>query len=97
MADDETIERVRGWIDAAERVVVLTNLFRDFVRDGLSPLIQDAKNRVDPQSPEGEQLAAIHRQANADLSEVKNGIATGAVRDHRRVQDSLKQLEELAP
>lgn len=81
----------------AERAAVLTNLLHDFVRDGLSPLLQDAKTRIDPQSPEGQQLVAIHQQAGADLNELKTTLATGAIRDHHRVQESLKQLEALTP
>jgi hypothetical protein len=81
----------------AERVAVLTNLFHDFVRDGLSPLLHDAKTRIDPQSPEGQRLVAIHQQAGADLNELKTTLATGAIRDHHRVQESLKQLDELTP
>ncbi|MCS6864807.1 MAG: hypothetical protein RMJ56_18425 [Gemmataceae bacterium] len=81
----------------AERVVMLTNLFGDFVRDGLSPLLEEVKARIDPQSPEGERLGVIQQQARADLQELKLTLTTGAVRDNQRVQESLKQLDELTP
>jgi hypothetical protein len=81
----------------AERIVELTGLFREFVRDGLAPTITEAQRGVPLDSPSGRQLRDLRDTVAKDVTSLKAAIpATGKVGDNPRVQDALKQLDELA-
>lgn len=83
--------------DDAERVVELTGLFHNVVRDGLAPTITDGLNTVNPTSPAAKKLREVRGNAAADVSGLKAVIpANGKLAENPRVKDSLKQLDEIA-
>ena len=79
--------------DDAERVAELTVLFRDLVRDGLVPTINDGLKVVNPKSPAFTKLREVRGYAADDVVKVKT--ATGKLTANPRVKDSLKELDEL--
>jgi hypothetical protein len=81
----------------AERVAVLTNLFRDVVRDGLVPTLTEARNSVPPQSPGAQQVRDLQSLASNDIIRIQSSIpSSGAMGDSPRIKDARKQLEDLA-
>jgi hypothetical protein len=80
----------------AERVAELTGLFREVVRDGLVPTMNEARQSVPPQSPGAQKLRDLQTLATNDVSGLKTAIpASGKVGDNPRVKDARKQLDEL--
>jgi len=80
----------------AERVAVLTLLFRDVVRDGFLPTHAEAKEHVTPESPGAKHLKQLRSSISEDVTKLKAAIPTsGKVGDSARVRDALKQLDEL--
>jgi|GEM_PF-3279458 len=80
----------------AERVAVLTDLFRDFVREGLLPTLDDAKRDVPAESPDGKRLRDLRLKAAGDLNDLKKASSTGKLSDSQRVKDAIKQLDEVS-
>ena len=80
----------------AERVAELTGLFRDVVRDGLVPTMNEAQASVPPQSKAAKQLAQLRKYTTDDVDGLKATIPAGKLADNPRVKDALKQLDELA-
>jgi hypothetical protein len=81
----------------AERVAELTVLFRNLVRDGLVPVINDGLSVVPPQSPAFKKLREVRGYAAADVTDLKAKIpASAKLSDNARVKESLKQLDEVA-
>ncbi|MBN9120586.1 MAG: hypothetical protein J0I06_15775 [Planctomycetes bacterium] len=78
----------------AERVAELTGLFRDIVRDGLVPTINDGLATVPPQSPAARKLREVQGHAADDVTKVK--AATGKWAENPRIKDALKQLDQVA-
>lgn len=83
--------------DDAERVAELTPLFRDLVRDGLVPTINDGLKVVTPESPAAKKLRAVRGYAVEDVAKVKARLSAGSkLTDNARVRESLKELDQLA-
>jgi hypothetical protein len=81
----------------AERVVELTGLFHNLVRDGLVPTINDGLKSVPPQSPSAVKLREVRGLAVSDVTNVKSAIpSTGKLGDNQQVREALKNLDELA-
>lgn len=81
--------------DDAERVAVLTDLFREFVRDGLAPTLADAKRDIPPESPDSKRLQKVRGDANTDLNDLKAAITkSGKLSESQRVKVAAKQLDE---
>jgi hypothetical protein len=81
----------------AERVAELTVLFRDLVRDGLVPILNEGLKMVPPESPTAKKLREVRGWAGEDVTKVKAAIpASSKLADNARVKESLKQLDEVA-
>lgn len=81
----------------AERVAVLTGLYKQVVTDGLAPTIKDASQEVRPDSPRGKVLKDVRAYAENDLAALKAAIGkSDKVRANPHVQDAAKGLDELA-
>lgn len=81
----------------AERVAVLTELFRDFVREGLLPTLDDAKRDVPPESPDGKRLRDLRLKAAGDLNDLKKAASSpGKLSDNQRVKEAVKQLDDIS-
>jgi hypothetical protein len=80
----------------AERVAVLTELFRNFVNEGLVPTIDDAKQNIPTGSPDAVKLTTLREQASSDLTDLKTAIGKNEkLNENPRVKDAVKQLDEL--
>jgi hypothetical protein len=80
-----------------DRVAELAGLFRDLVRDGLVPTIEDAQRGVPPESPSGRRLRDLRGTAAKDVSDLKAAVAApGTLGDNPLIKDVRKQLDELA-
>ncbi|HEY1192041.1 MAG TPA: hypothetical protein VGE74_30710 [Gemmata sp.] len=80
-----------------ERVVELTELFREIVRDALLPTIEDGKRLLTPGSPGAAQLRKTRDDSARDIRKLKAAIpATGKVGESARVKEALKQLDGLS-
>jgi hypothetical protein len=80
----------------AERVAVLMGLYRELVRDGLVPTLEEAKVGITPNSPADVQLKGVRGQYATDVSDLRKfATSTGKLADNPRVKDALKQLDEL--
>ena len=71
----------------AERVVELTSLFCDLVRDGLVPTITDGLQVIPPESPSAKKLREVRGLAVGDVTKVKAVVPAG---------ESAKQLDKVA-
>jgi hypothetical protein len=80
--------------DDADRVAELAGLFRVIARDGVVPVLNDAKRVVSPESPDGKRLRELREQAARDVSDVK-ALAGGKLGASARVRDALKALDEV--
>ncbi|MBP3957987.1 hypothetical protein J8F10_22255 [Gemmata sp. G18] len=81
----------------AERVAVLTDLFREVMRDGLLPTLKDGKRTVPPGSPAAMKLRDVREASVQDIAELKTALpVTGKVAESSRVKDAFKQLDEVA-
>ena len=81
----------------AERVAELTVLFRNLVRDGLVPVINDGLKVVTPKSPASDQILLVRELAGKDVTALKAKIpASGKLAENAKVKESLKQLDEVA-
>ncbi len=81
----------------AERVAVLTDLFREVVRDGLLPTLKDGKQTVPPESPAAKKLREVRDASAQDIAELKAALPkTGKVAESPRIKDAFKQLDEVA-
>lgn len=79
----------------AERVAELTGLFREVVRDGLVPTLEEGQLAVTPESPSGRKLRDLRGAAATDLNYLRAVIPAGKVADNPRVRDAVKNLDEL--
>lgn len=80
----------------AERVAELTGLFHEIVSKGLAPTLNEQQAIVPPQSKAGQKLAQLRKYTTDDVDGLKAAIPAGKFADNPRVQDALKQLDELA-
>jgi len=77
-----------------DRVSELAGLMGDVVRDGLVPIMDEAKD-IPPDSPDGKRFAALRETVVADLDNVRTGIPAGKVGDNAKVKAALASLAEL--
>ena len=76
----------------AERVAELIVLFRDVVKDGLVPTINDGLKVATPESPSARKLREVRGETAADVVNVKTAV--GKWGENPRVKESLKQLDD---
>jgi hypothetical protein len=82
--------------DAAERVAELGNHFDLVVRDGLVPMIDEARRTIHPMSPDAVRLKVLRESANDDLNSAFTAIPTnGALGDNARVREVSAKLGSL--
>lgn len=80
----------------AERVIELTGLFREVVRDALLPTLDDGRRTVTPESPAAKRLREVREDSARDMSELRAAFpSTGKVAESAGVREVLKQLDEL--
>jgi hypothetical protein len=80
----------------AERVAVLMGLYRELVRDGLMPTIEEAKVGIPPNSPADLKLRGVREKYATNVSELRtHATSTGKLANNPRVKEALKQLDEL--
>jgi hypothetical protein len=80
----------------AGRVTELTGLYRDLLRDGLVPTLNDARREVTPDSPGGKKLRELRTATADNVAELKAQLPAGKLAAEPGVKDALKQLDELA-
>lgn len=78
-----------------DRVVELTGLMCEVVRDGLAPLLDDAERTIPPESPQGKRVKELQSLAAADIDAVRNAVPAGKVGDNPKVKAALAALTDL--
>lgn len=79
--------------DDADRVAELGNHLELVVRDGLVPILDEAKRNIHPMSPDAARLKAVLENASGDLEWAWSAIpTTGKSGDSARVRDISSKL-----
>ena len=78
--------------DDADRVAELGNHLEIVVRDGLVPMLDDAKRTIHPMSPDAVRLKSIRENAAGDLEWASTVPSTGKLGNNSRVRDIVGKL-----